>query len=47
MNCIHFLHVNNYRLIENKHEAAKYYEPSTEQLSTKLNALRMTYNNLD
>jgi len=31
-------------LIESKHEAAKYmcYQPSTEQLSTKLNALRMT-----
>ena len=43
---IHILHV---RLIESKHEAAKYicYQLSTEQLSTKLNTLRMTYNNLE
>jgi len=46
------LHVNNCKLIESKHEAAKYvylicYQLPTEQLSTKLDALAMTYNNLD
>jgi len=33
-NCIYFVHVNDCRLIESKHEAAKYVYSVAHQLST-------------